>query len=574
MAGPETIPGKNDLASLFPEIAAEWDPEKNGSLTPEQVLPGSGRRIFWICREGHSWKTAVYHRTRGHGCPWCSARAGALKRGVNDLLTVNPGLAAQWHETKNGGLGPSEVTAHSMRKVWWQCRKGHEWKASVNKRQKGTGCPYCAGNRILPGYNDLVSTGAPFLPEWDHEKNGDLIPETFGRGSNRKVWWKCSKGHNWEASVYSRTAGSGCPYCAGNTVVPGVNDIRSRMPEWVAEWDFARNGTGPEKTAVTSAKKVWWKCGRGHSYRSSPACRIRGHGCVYCAGRKVLPGFNDFASGYPGLLEEWDYRKNRIDPSEITRSSNRRVWWKDCHGHEWLASVADRSAGTGCPYCSGRMVLLGFNDLAGRHPDIAREWDTGKNGGLRPEDVTYGSNRTVWWRCGQGHSWRASVAARTGGGHGCPYCGNRKAWPGFNDLLSCLPVIAREWDHLKNGSLMPDEVTYRTGRLVWWQCGKGHSYRMSVYGRWKGQGCPYCGGRKVLSGFNDLRTAAPWIAEEWDSERNGSLKPDNVFPYTNRKVWWKCENGHHWKSTVNSRQKGAGCPYCHGLIPRTPHFIS
>ena len=141
-------------------------------------------------------------------------------------------------------------------------------------------------------------------------------------------------------------------------------------------------------------------------------------------------------------------------------------------------------------------------------------------------------------------------------------------------VLSRMPEIACEWNGPKNGRLKPDKVTFRTGRLVWWRCGKGHSYRMSVYNRWQGKGCPYCSGTKVLSGFNDLRTVTPWIAEEWDDKRNGDLKPEYVFPYTNRKFWWKCENGHHWKSTVNSRQKGAGCPYCHGLIPRTPHFIS
>lgn len=442
----------------------------------------------------------------------------------------------------------------------------------MNGRQKGRGCPYCAGNRILLGYNDLVSINAPFLSEWDYE-NGELRPEIFGRGSTRKVWWKCSEGHSWKAAVYSRTSGSGCPYCAGNIVEPGVNDIRSRVPEWLSEWDFERNDTDPGETAVTSAKKVWWKCVKGHAYLSSPSCRIRGHGCVYCAGKEILLGFNDFASGYPELLEEWDYRKNRVDPSEITRFTHSRVWWIDAKGHEWMASVANRAAGNGCPYCAGRKVLGGFNDLAGCYPEIALEWDDEKNGNLRPAEVTSSSNRLVWWRCGAGHSWRASVAGRTGG-NGCPYCGNRKVWSGFNDLLSCMPETAREWDVQKNGGLKPDEVTFRTGRLVWWKCGEGHSYRMSVYSRWKGKGCPYCGGTKVLSGFNDLRTVTPWIAEEWDDGRNGDLKPEDVFPYTNRKVWWKCENGHHWKSTVNSRQKGSGCPYCHGILPRTPHFIS
>ena len=158
-------------------------------------------------------------------------------------------------------------------------------------------------------------------------------------------------------------------------VAPGVNDIRSRMPEWLSEWDFERNDVAPGKVAVTSARKVWWKCGKGHAYLSSPSCRIRGHGCVYCSGKEILTGFNDFASGYPELLEEWDYRKNRVDPSKISRFTHRRVWWIDRKGHEWMASVSNRSAGKGCPYCGGTKVLSGFNDLRTVTPWIAEEWD-------------------------------------------------------------------------------------------------------------------------------------------------------------------------------------------------------
>ena len=96
MGSPEINPDKKDLASLYPEIAAQWDLEKNGDLTPDQVLPGSGKRIYWTCEEGHSWRTAVYHRTEGHGCPVC---AGAIiLAGHNDLATLYPELMDEWGE--------------------------------------------------------------------------------------------------------------------------------------------------------------------------------------------------------------------------------------------------------------------------------------------------------------------------------------------------------------------------------------------------------------------------------------------------------------------------------------------
>jgi len=62
----------------------------------------------------------------------------------NCLGTVNPSLAAQWHPAKNGSLTPGNVTAGSAKVVWWICESGHEWKAQINGRNRGSGCPYCA----------------------------------------------------------------------------------------------------------------------------------------------------------------------------------------------------------------------------------------------------------------------------------------------------------------------------------------------------------------------------------------------------------------------------------------------
>ena len=145
-AGKQIIPGENDLASQVPQLAAQWHPDKNGALRPENVSPNSNRKVWWLCPLGHAWKATVTSRSReGAGCPFCAGRK--VWPGFNDLETVEPKVAAQWHPTLNGQLTPRMVTAGSRRKVWWQCPEGHVWKAVVYSRagKRKCGCPVCAG---------------------------------------------------------------------------------------------------------------------------------------------------------------------------------------------------------------------------------------------------------------------------------------------------------------------------------------------------------------------------------------------------------------------------------------------
>ncbi len=135
------------LATINPTLAAQWHPTKNGTLTPSDVPAGSNRKVWWRCDKGkdHAWQTTVVSRTdRGRGCPYC---AGQMVCADNCLQTVNPRLAAQWHPTKNGTRTPSDVTAGSNRKVWWQCPTNNDhapWPAIVRSRSRGSGCPACA----------------------------------------------------------------------------------------------------------------------------------------------------------------------------------------------------------------------------------------------------------------------------------------------------------------------------------------------------------------------------------------------------------------------------------------------
>ena len=136
----------NSLAVLHSDIAAEWHPTKNGSLTPDNVVAGSSKKVWWKCREGpdHEWEATLNNRTRSStGCPYCAGQRVSV---TNSLAALHPDIAAEWHPTKNGALTPDNVTAGSAKKVWWKCREGldHEWMAAPTDRtNKGSGCPRC-----------------------------------------------------------------------------------------------------------------------------------------------------------------------------------------------------------------------------------------------------------------------------------------------------------------------------------------------------------------------------------------------------------------------------------------------
>jgi hypothetical protein len=202
--------------------------------------------------------------------------------------------------------------------------------------------------------------------------------------------------------------------------------------------------------------------------------------------------------------------------------------------------------------------------LAALFPDIAGEWHETKNGRLMPSMIMPGSSKQVWWRCAQGHEWQTTPANRTNvdNQNKCPYCQNKKAWPGFNDLCTVKPELAKEWDLEKNQDKRPEQYTVSSGKIVWWKCDKGHEWQAAIYSR-SNTGCPICGNKKVLVGYNDLASQCPDLALEWDYEKNGDLRPEQFVCGSNQNVWWKCRYGHEWKAMITQRvSKHTGCPTC------------
>lgn len=346
------------IVDAHPEIAKQLHPTLNGELDITKISRGSKRKVWWLGECGHSWEANVNNRTvSGNGCPFCN---GKLLAGFNDIATTHPELSKQWHPTKNEGLSPRDFTKGSHHKAWWLGDCGHEWDSDLSSRaSSGKGCPYCAGQKVLAGFNDLESNFPVIAAEWHPSKNGDITPNAIAGKSNKSAWWLGSCGHEWKATIDKRTImGRGCPVCSGNKVLVGHNDLATTHPALALQWDVDLNGLlTPSNISAGSKKKPWWKCNLGHSWQSAVQGRIRDSlGCPICSGRKTLSGFNDFASAYPELAKEFHVEKNgNISADSLTCGSNRKVWWKCAiqENHEWQTTVGSRiNGGSGCPLCS------------------------------------------------------------------------------------------------------------------------------------------------------------------------------------------------------------------------------
>ena len=601
-------------------LIKEWNYEKNEGIDPFNISLGSHKKVWWKCDKGHEWQATVRDRANGNGCPYCSNKR--IIAGYNDLGTKNPKLASEWNYDKNDGLLPNAVAVSSNKKVWWKCDKGHEWQATINSRNSsGNGCPYCANQKTLKGYNDLVTINPKLASEWDYEKNNELTPYDVTPFSDKKVWWKCDKGHEWQTTIKNRSLGRGCPVCSSAR--------HTSFPEYALLYYLAQSGLdtvhlykelGYELDIYIPSKKIaiefdggyWHKNKIDADLKKNSKCRQ--DGIILYRIRDGLPSLEDssidyvvennledtlaevlgniigyevtvdfkkdtvkienlrehyenktsLASSNPKTAIEWNYARNgNLKPEHYSANSSKVVWWKCDQNHEWQSSIKNRNKGHGCPYCAGKKAISGYNDLQTINPQLAKEWNYEKNGELMPWEVLPNSGKKVWWKCDRGHEWQAAIYSRNSG-NGCPICANQEVLKGYNDLMTINPQIASEWNYEKNDGLMPWEVLPNSGEKVWWKCDKGHEWQTTIHSRNSGNGCPVCSNKKILKGYNDLQTINPQIASEWKYEKNDGLMPCEVLPNSGKKVWWKCDKGHEWQATIDHRNKGQGCPYCSG----------
>lgn len=340
---------RRSFAAVHPELIHEWS-EKNGALTAEDITYGSNKLVWWKGECGHEWQASPKSRSQGEGCPICSG--DRIVAGLNDLATLRPDLLVEW--SPKNVLKPTEVGVGSHKAAVWVDKLGHEWTAEIRTRAtRGTGCPYCSHNKLLPGFNDLETVAPEVAAEWS-SSNLPLLPNQVMPFANKKVGWCCKEGHEWFTLISIRTGGSKCPYCSGLKLLKGFNDVATLHPELIAEWSPRNYPLTLREVNARYRKYVWWICPEcGYEWRSLIGQRVNGLSCPVCADRRVVAGHNDFQTTDPEIAAEWDVEKNKgVLPITFSRSSLRFGWWRGKCGHNWRMRVSDRTIeGKACPQC-------------------------------------------------------------------------------------------------------------------------------------------------------------------------------------------------------------------------------
>lgn len=234
--GNRTCP-HNNLKILYPNLAVEWDYEKN-EHGPDYYTSGSKYRVYWIhlanCGCIHRWESAIHSRVgsenrKGRNCPYCAK--GTTRFCIHkSLLFTHLHIASEWDYERNlaEGLGRPEDYSHgSVIYVNWRCnsKEGqcgcHKWKCSINDRTNPahpSKCPYCnsgPSKRLCP-HNNLMALYPEVAQEWNHERNMDK-PTEYSPRSHVSKWWRChkDKSHEWKDTINNRTkpASSQCIHC-------------------------------------------------------------------------------------------------------------------------------------------------------------------------------------------------------------------------------------------------------------------------------------------------------------------------------------------------------------------------
>ena len=499
----------------------------------------------------------------------------------------SPHLLKELDSEKNGSFDPTSIGYSSTKKVWWKCDKGHSYYTSIGSRTRdnGTGCPYCANQKVLKGFNDLETKRPDIAKEWDYEKNYPLNPSDILPGTRRKYWWICPKKHSYYSDVNNRVrVNAGCPYCSNKAVLKGYNDLATTNPELLKKWNYEKNnklGYYPTDFTNVSGKKVWWKCDKGHSWESTIAHIAYGRGCpicntgkqtsfpeqaIYyyiskidntCISRYKINGRNELDIFLPNLnvgIEYDGYRWHRGEYKEYNDYSKTSYWIN--HGVKIIRIKEQNKRNSYIE--NGDWLFLNDKEYYLNDEDFAALSDV-------ISDIIkklYGVNQKIDIEKDRNEIY------------------NNYLFKEINNSMVNNSKIMKYFDYEKNLNVKPEYITRSSGKILWWKCDKGHSFQASVHAMDHGVICLECKKElfkknglipiddhyaktlKYSDSIKSLLFEYPEIAKEWDFEKNYPLRPENIVSQSTNKIWWKCKKGHSWEATAISRVKGSNCPIC------------
>ena len=418
----KAMPGFNDFKSYCEKnggeyLLEEWDYEKNAFL-PSEITSGSTKPVWWKCPKcGNAFKMLVTKRQRGDGCPKCGAYLKTSFREQALYYYISQAYPNSVNRYTDKGFEIDIYIPELRLGIEYDGQFWHQDKAKdIEKSEK------CKdkGIKLLhirePGCVPLSIDGVYNLKDISERVFETTIRQLFQDYNIFPIDVDLNRDRLKICSVYLNSEYE--------------NSLEYKYPQIASEWIVEDNeGIEPSRVSCYSNIKAAWLCPKcGNKYYKRVAERVvRNSACPYCVNRAVQVGMNDLTTTYPDIAKEWHPLKNGpLKPTDVTYGCDKKVWWLGSCGHEWKTQVYNRTKGIGCPYCSNRRVLPGYNDLATTHPDLASQWNYEKNKELTPEMVTAGSAKKVWWsNYSCGHIFKQNINSRIMG-IGCPVCSGRQ----------------------------------------------------------------------------------------------------------------------------------------------------
>lgn len=439
--------GINDVKTLYPLIAEEWDYERNLLDGPEDYTFVSVQKKWWKCKDcGNIWETTIKRRcVCGNGCPSCARKKVWKKRYETMSVGItDPALLEEWDYELNEN-GPECYTARSNKTVNWHCKKcGYRYKSKISNKANGRKCACCQRKVVVPGINDLATTHPSIVAEWDYELNGNMKPQDFLAGTRRKVFWRCSEGHSYEASINHRTSsgrGTKCPVCNDGRQTSFAEQavyyyVKKLYPDAVSRYKttFLKKMEldifiPSIRVAIEYDGEAWHKADKKErEKRKYEICREHNIKLIRLV-EKVQSDEVVFADEGISILDGPMYEPKHLQKAirllidELDPKSNPITRRNPLHFHSDIDINIWRDESDIRKYMT---VIRG--SLAEKYPKLICEWDYESNGDFTPYKIKPGSSIKVKWICPEcGQNYQASPNQRTGKKpSGCPDCGIKK----------------------------------------------------------------------------------------------------------------------------------------------------
>ncbi len=498
---------------------------------------GARVKLRWRCRRGHAWEAVPNSVLMGTWCPTCAAATVRGRPRPTVTLDDMRAIAAE-----RGGECLSDEYRNSAAKIRWRCANGHEWLATPRAVRQGSWCRSCS-HRYSGSIDGLRLLAA--------EQGGRCLSTAYDN-ARVPLRWQCAKGHRFELLAGVAKSGAWCPRCAASTrAAPGLESVarlrdsagaRASPPdrstptgslERYSELARAHGGVCLSESYVNAHTKLKFRCANGHEWATLPHCVRHGSWCRVCANR---------ALSERKTAERFERIKRIAEEhggqclSHVDMGPRVHLLWRCREGHEWSATPATIYNGKWCPQC--RVPRRG-----GIKWTLEQMQRVALDRGGRCLSKRYVNfERSLRWRCREGHTWRRSANWVVHGGSWCPHCARKARRP--------LDAV-RSHAVAHGGELLSREyVTCRHPLL--WRCHMGHEFNMSANHVQKGQWCPRCRGVPRF-GIERMRDLA---------RRRGGECLSDEFRAVLAPLRWRCGEGHEWDAKPYGVLRGQWCPKC------------